>query len=526
MQIWTPLLTLLTTAHGQFNAEATERSSLFLNCVDNAYGLLCGKKCSCQAPEVCDDGPVGSGECYLPTPYTHSPRRKGKGCDGETNIFPFFEGDIPPHPSLISTVLGIDPLPTIAYNYSGHQFRDPSTVLGDGRSHNFEVEGTSYNAKGTGATVFTRPGTDGRATFSHSCREFLLTKFMNAVGIETVEAAYLHLLPCHSDRVVRDYLYEGEEYRVMKGGVLTRQLDPRTRSILRLGSVMSKDDFDEVCKIVHPNCDCRRECFFRSTVAANAKSSARWQALGFVHGSLNTDNVLLNGVTVDVSVSSFLKTFRLDFTPNLIDEEGIYSYGRAGEAMIWNLERLREVLGLADLDSETLFNGVFRAEFETLLEGRLGIRHRDEETSFLAPRPHILYGFLSWLERSRANINAAFHHLPDVFSGALTTEEYQVRVEVKTEGHGDVLRTWLRHVDGLGVKLETKKRTKALVWNDNKVANLCNIFDDGVGSLTSLVSEFNESFSAMLESFREGGVEAEGEEDWGGEEWEGSCSIQ
>lgn len=510
----------------------------YVKCLDGRYGLSCSNVCKpCPTGHHCDDGPVGSGKCYpieqipimtstlLPL-YSPSisPRRKGLSCSasGESKIFTFSLDGTQPHSDIINTILGTDEaLPTTVHNYSGHQFQDPNlTLLGDGRTHNFVINSTSYNTKGTGITKFSRPGTDGRSSFSHSCREFILSSYLNEIGIDIVDVKYLHLLPCTSDSLIRDYLYEGERSVILKGGVLTRVNEG---GLYRLGSVTSKKMFESVCKMVHEKCECERECFYRATVKAVGGTSAKWQVYGFVHGSLNTDNVLLNGVTVDVSVASFLKTFKLDWSVNLLDEEGVYSYGRAGEAMVWNLERLRETLGLGlelDLDAETLFNSAFRGEFETMLERRLGVVRGEElDERFIAPRPHITYGFLKWLQLSGANMNLAFHHLGGLVGGELGLEEY-VRL-VGGVGFGSMLGMWLTYFDGEGGKEILR------VWNDSEVSKICNIFDDNAsGNLPSLVRGFNESFSAMLESFKEGGGGDWGGRDLGGEEWQESCSIQ
>ncbi len=67
---------------------------------------------------------------------------------------------------------------------------------------------------------------------------------------------------------------------------------------------------------------------------------AQWQAVGFCHGVLNTDNMSLGGVTIDYGPYAFLDYFSKDFVSNASDEHERYSYRRQPEVVKWNLERL------------------------------------------------------------------------------------------------------------------------------------------------------------------------------------------
>jgi uncharacterized protein YdiU (UPF0061 family) len=43
---------------------------------------------------------------------------------------------------------------------------------------------------------------------------------------------------------------------------------------------------------------------------------AHWQANGFVHGVMNTDNMSITGLTLDYGFYGFLETYNPDWTPN------------------------------------------------------------------------------------------------------------------------------------------------------------------------------------------------------------------
>eukprot|EP00976_Prorocentrum_cordatum_P071241 1180247-Prorocentrum_minimum.AAC.2 len=74
----------------------------------------------------------------------------------------------------------------------------------------------------------------------------------------------------------------------------------------------------------------------RGLVVAVAKRTgalaADWEALGLVHGVLNTDNIAVSGETIDLGGSfGFAERFsRNDFTPNAADTEGRYTQGIHG----------------------------------------------------------------------------------------------------------------------------------------------------------------------------------------------------
>ena len=60
----------------------------------------------------------------------------------------------------------------------------------------------------------------------------------------------------------------------------------------------------------------------RETTVATAATVAAWQALGFAHGVLNTDNMSVLGLTLDYGPFAFVERFDPNFTPNLGDRDG------------------------------------------------------------------------------------------------------------------------------------------------------------------------------------------------------------
>ena len=58
----------------------------------------------------------------------------------------------------------------------------------------------------------------------------------------------------------------------------------------------------------------------------NAKMVAGWQAYGFMHGVINTDNVSIMGLTIDYGPYAFMDIYDSMHICNHTDQEGRYAY--------------------------------------------------------------------------------------------------------------------------------------------------------------------------------------------------------
>jgi uncharacterized protein YdiU (UPF0061 family) len=89
-----------------------------------------------------------------------------------------------------------------------------------------------------------------------------------------------------------------------------------------------------------------------AVIEAQATLIARWQLLGFIHGVMNTDNMLLCGETVDYGPCAFMEEFHPETVYSSIDHQGRYAYGNQPGIAHWNLARLAEAL-LPLIDDDT-----------------------------------------------------------------------------------------------------------------------------------------------------------------------------
>ena len=99
-----------------------------------------------------------------------------------------------------------------------------------------------------------------------------------------------------------------------------------------------------------PNNSCHDKCagqpetylsLLRQIISRTVKLVAKWQAVGFVHGVLNTDNMSILGETIDYGPFGFLERFDPNFTPNTTDFSGRrYAFRTQPGAVQWNLMAL------------------------------------------------------------------------------------------------------------------------------------------------------------------------------------------
>ncbi len=80
---------------------------------------------------------------------------------------------------------------------------------------------------------------------------------------------------------------------------------------------------------------------------------AQWQSLGFIHGVLNTDNMLLCGHTVDYGPCAFMDRYDAKKVFSSIDQQGRYAFQNQPGIVHWNLSVLaRCLLPIIDDDQE------------------------------------------------------------------------------------------------------------------------------------------------------------------------------
>jgi uncharacterized protein YdiU (UPF0061 family) len=113
--------------------------------------------------------------------------------------------------------------------------------------------------------------------------------------------------------------------------------------------------------------------------ARTASMVAQWQAVGFCHGVMNTDNMSILGLTIDYGPFQFLDAYDPAHICNHSDGQGRYAFNKQPNIAYWNLFCLGQALlplieeqelALAALES---FKTVFPAARERLMRAKLGL---------------------------------------------------------------------------------------------------------------------------------------------------------
>ncbi|HSO45082.1 MAG TPA: YdiU family protein [Rhodoferax sp.] len=275
-------------------------------------------------------------------------------------------------------ISGTQPLASV---YSGHQFGHWAGQLGDGRACLLgEANGFEVQLKGSGLTPYSRMG-DGRAVLRSSIREFLCSEAMHGLGIPTTRA----LCVIGSDEEVARESLE-------TAAVVTRVAP----SFVRFGHFehfASRNQLPQLKKLAdyvieryYP--DCQTAGTLNANPYANllmqvtertAIMVAHWQAVGFCHGVMNTDNMSILGLTIDYGPFQFLDAYDPAHICNHTDRGGRYAFGRQPEIAHWNLYALAQAL-MPLIEDQALavqaldtFKPVFERTWLQLMSAKLGL---------------------------------------------------------------------------------------------------------------------------------------------------------
>ncbi len=310
---------------------------------------------------------------------------------------------------------GVEPLAMV---YAGHQFGGYTPQLGDGRGQllaqlrNSKGELWDLHLKGAGLTPFSRDG-DGCAVLRSSIREFIASEHLAALGIRTTRA----LAVVDSDMPVRRELTETAAtlLRLARSHVRFGHFEYfyYTRQYEQLHQLM-----DYVLEQHYPECkaaDNPMQAMFAAISLRTAELLAGWQAYGFCHGVMNTDNMSIVGETLDYGPFAFLERYKPGYVCNSSDIGGRYAFNRQVEMAEWNLTALGQTFtGRVELDAlrDTLaaFAPLHQELYLQLMRARLGLEGEDAGDKILIERLLII------LQTAELDYNEFFRQLSDAES--------------------------------------------------------------------------------------------------------------
>ncbi|MBJ3815569.1 YdiU family protein [Shimwellia pseudoproteus] len=300
-----------------------------------------------------------------PTPrFTNSWYHQLPGFYAEVTPYPLENTRLIWHNPALADALGLDPalfsspavwageqllpgMAPLAQVYSGHQFGQWAGQLGDGRGillgEQSLADGSvrDWHLKGAGTTPYSRMG-DGRAVLRSTLREALASEALHYLGIPTTRA----LTVITSDTPV----YRETEER---GAMLMRIADSHLRFghfehfYYRKAPEKVQQLADYAIARHWPELAAEADgyvAWFRDIVERTARLIAHWQAVGFAHGVMNTDNMSLLGLTLDYGPYGFMDDYRPGFICNHSDNQGRYAFDNQPAVGLWNLQCLARAL--------------------------------------------------------------------------------------------------------------------------------------------------------------------------------------
>ena len=289
----------------------------------------------------------------------------------------------------------------LASVYSGHQFGHYVPQLGDGRAIMIgEASGWEVQLKGSGKTPYSRFG-DGRAVLRSCIREYLCSEAMHNLDIPTTRA----LCIIGSDEDV-------QRETVEKAAMLTR-LAP---SHIRFGHFEYfyytgqhkelRELVDFVIEHYYPGAS--HEEFFEQVVLKTAALIAQWQAVGFAHGVMNTDNMSILGLTIDYGPFGFMEEYDPAYICNHSDHSGRYAFDQQPYIGLWNLHALAQSLAPVvsnERAGEILqkYQPEFARVYTKLMWNKLGFEEAQE--------PQLLGQLLDLMEKNRTDYTNFFRKL-------------------------------------------------------------------------------------------------------------------
>ncbi|PCM43464.1 protein adenylyltransferase SelO [Marinobacter sp. ANT_B65] len=348
---------------------------------------------------------------------------------------------------------GMDP---VAMKYTGHQFGMYNPELGDGRGLLlWETVGPDgrrwdWHLKGAGMTPYSRFG-DGRAVLRSTIREYLCSEAMNGLGIPTTRALFM---VSARDPVRRESIETAAALvRVAQSHIRFGHFEfaahhEGPEAVKTLLEHVIALHFPHLIKLAEEE---RYARWFEEVVERTARLIADWQAVGFCHGVMNSDNMSIVGDTFDYGPFAFLDDFDAGYICNHTDQGGRYAYNRQPQVGFANCQYLANAL-LPVMDENTIRNSLQRYEsaynerFLQNMRDKLGLAQEDEgdlglimDTFSMLNEQHTDY---TAFFRALSNLYAQGHApVRDLFVNREIADEwltrYEERLEKETRAHDE-----------------------------------------------------------------------------------------
>ena len=308
----------------------------------------------------------------------------------------------------------LDNARALAMVYAGHQFGVYVGRLGDGRGLLLGEarrgdKRVDLHLKGAGATPYSRAG-DGRCVLRSTIREYLGCEAAHALGIPSTRAL---CVIGSREPVMRE--------QIETGAALLRLADSHVRfghfeyfhyqkqeaALRRLADYVIDRHHPDIADEAD-----RHALLFSRATRATASTIGLWQAWGFAHGVMNTDNMSIVGETLDYGPFAFMD----DYDPGLIcnhsDHRGRYAWDRQPGIGLWNCAALAQSFsGLVEEEelkrSLRDFEPTLSQTWLETMRRRFGLRLASDDDADLFGR------WLALLQRERLDYHRSMRALAE-----------------------------------------------------------------------------------------------------------------
>jgi uncharacterized protein YdiU (UPF0061 family) len=188
---------------------------------------------------------------------------------------------------------------------------------------------------------------------------------------------------------------------------------------------------------------------------------AQWQAVGFMHGVMNTDNMSILGITLDYGPFGFMEAFNPGHICNHTDRGGRYAYQMQPRIGHWNCYALGQamlpLIGEVD-DTKAALSGYQEAydrKFGALMHAKLGLASAQEADASLIERmfaimtdSHVDFTlFFRRLGNLRIDDPSKDEPLRDLFIDRAAFDDWavQYRARLRQENSKDLQRQLAMH---------------------------------------------------------------------------------
>jgi len=347
---------------------------------------------------------------------------------------------------------GSDPIATV---YAGHQFGGWNPQLGDGRAilmgEVIATNGTRYDIqlKGSGRTPYSRGG-DGRAPVGPVLREYIVSEAMAVLGVPTTRSL---AAVTTGESVIRD--------AVLPGAVLARV----AQSHIRIGTMQyfaARQDYASlqllVEHVIHRHYPEAAEAenptraMLDDVVSRQASLIAKWQSLGFIHGVMNTDNMLLSGETIDYGPCAFMDEFDRGKVLSSIDQGGRYAYRNQPHIAHWNLSVLAQaLLPLLDDDQDKAlasgqaaidaFPALYLDEYQQCMRKKIGLIDTRTGDDLL------IEDLLTLMQEEKTDFTLMFRRLSDLASADVSADRTVASLFEPGPAFAPWMERWQQRID-------------------------------------------------------------------------------